>query len=177
MQQKDFGRYGQHENGEPRSNLLPRFSRKNHLYHTIITTPVEFLLNLLWLAASVSLGVALFRSRGLRSVASKDCIHAHSAAWVSFLVLIAMLLPVISMTDDLLAMVTPADGEQIVRRMEAAVPGHSPVHLHPTVFLPARSAGLAPMFEARPLESVREFHPSYCWCRQTTQGRAPPVSA
>ena len=138
---------------------------------------MELLLNLLWLAASVSLGVALLRSRSRRSVASKDCIHSHSAAWVSYLILVAMLLPVISMTDDLQAMVTPADGEQIVRRMEAAVPGHSPVHLHPTVFLQERSAGLAPMFEARPLESAREFHPSYCWRRQTTQGRAPPVSA
>lgn len=138
---------------------------------------MELLLNLLWLAASVSLGVALLCSRGRRSVASEDRIHSHSAAWVSYVILIAMLLPVISMTDDLQAMVTPADGEQIVRRIEAAVPGHSPVHFHPTVFLQARSVWLAPVCEARPLESVRDFHPSYCWHRQMTRGRAPPAGA
>ena len=156
---------------------MPRFTRKTHLYHTIITTSVELLLNLLWLAASASLGVLLLNSRGRRGVASEDRIHSYSAAWISYLVLIAMLLPVISMTDDLQAIVTPTDGEQIVRRMEAAVPGHSPIHLHPTVFLQARSAWLAPVFEARPLEAVQNLHPSYCWYRQTTQGRAPPAIA
>ena len=156
---------------------MPRFTRKTHLYHTIIATSVELLLNLLWLAASVSLGVAMLRSRGRRGVASEDRIHSYPAAWISYLVLIAMLLPVISMTDDLQAMATPTDGEQIVRRMEAAVPGHSPIYLHPTVFLQARSAWLAPVFEARPLEAVQNLHPSYCWYRQTTQGRAPPAIA
>jgi len=156
---------------------LPRFTRKTHLYRTIIATSVELLLNLLWLAASASLGVLLLNSRGRRGVASEDRIHSYSAAWISYLVLIAMLLPVISMTDDLQAMVTPTDGEQIVRRMEAAVPAHSPIYLHPAVFLQARSAWLAPVFEAHPLDAVQNLHPSYCWYRQTTQGRAPPAIA
>jgi hypothetical protein len=138
---------------------------------------VELLFNLLWLAASASLGIGLLYSRGRRRVASEGVIHSHSAAWVSYLILIAMLLPVISMTDDMQAMVTSTDGEQIVRRIESAVPGHSPVHFHRTVFLQTRSVWLAPVFESRPLESVRNFHPSYCWHRQTTQGRAPPAVA
>jgi len=138
---------------------------------------VELLFNLLWLAASASLGCLLLYSRGWRGVASRDRIHSHSAAWVSYAILIAMLLPVISMTDDMQAMATSTDGEQIVRRIEAAVPGHSPVHLHRTVFLLARSVWLAPVFENLPLESVPEFHPSYCCHRQTTQGRAPPAVA
>jgi hypothetical protein len=138
---------------------------------------VELLLNLLWLAASASLGVALLYSRSRRRTASEDYVHSHSAAWVSYLILVAMLLPVISMTDDLQAMVTPTDGEQILRRIESAVPGHSPVHLYRTVFLQVQSAWLAPVFEARPLESVRVLHPSNCWYRQTTQGRAPPAVA
>ena len=177
MQQKDFGRWCRAVNGQPKTKLLPRFTRKIHLYHTIITTSVELLLNLLWLAASASLGVALLYSRSRGRVTSEDCVHSHSAAWVCYLVLIAMLLPVISMTDDLQAMVTPTDGEQIVRRMESAVPGHSPVHLHRTVFLQTRSEWLAPLIEAYPLESVRDFHPSYCCQPQTTQGRAPPTAA
>lgn len=138
---------------------------------------MELLLNLLWLAASVSLGVVLLRSRSRRRGASEGYVHSHSAAWVSYLILVAMLLPVISMTDDMQAMVTPRDSEQIVRRIEASLPGHSPVHLYGTVFLHVRTVWLAPVFEACPLETVRNFHPSYCWHRQTTQGRAPPAVA
>ncbi|MES2220485.1 MAG: hypothetical protein V4587_05905 [Acidobacteriota bacterium] len=137
---------------------------------------MELLFNLLWLAASLSLGAILLYPRTRGKVASKDCVHSHSAAWLSYLILIAMLLPVISMTDDLQAMVTPTDGEQIVRRMESAAPGHAPVHLHRTLFLQTRSEWLAPSIEAHPLESIRHFHPSYCWHRQTTQGRAPPAA-
>jgi hypothetical protein len=96
--------------------------------------------------------------------------------WVSYLILIAMLLPVISMTDDLQAMVTPADGEQIARRFEAAVSSHAPVHLHPTVFLRMGSVWLGPIVETGLLDAVRDFNPSYIWHRQTTQGRAPPVA-
>ncbi|MGC1871337.1 MAG: hypothetical protein WA700_10300 [Acidobacteriaceae bacterium] len=136
---------------------------------------MELLLNLLWLATSASLGVALLYSR--RGVASEGYVHSHSAAWVSYLILVAMLLPVISMTDDLQAMVTPTDGEQIVRRIESAVPGHPPVHLHRTVFLEVQRVWVAPMFETRPLESVQVLHPSHCWHWQATQGRAPPAVA
>lgn len=138
---------------------------------------MELLLNLLWLAASASLGVLLLNSRGWRVAAPEDRIHPHSAAWISYLILVAMLLPVISMTDDMQAMVTSRDSEQIVRRMEASSPGHSPVHLHGTVFLHVRSVSLAPVFEARPLEAVRDFYSSYCCHWQTTQGRAPPAIA
>ena len=138
---------------------------------------MELLFNLLWLAASASLGGFLLYSRSRRGIASKDRIHPHSAAWVSYVILIAMLLPVISMTDDMQAMATSTDGEQIARRIEAAVPGHSPVHLHRTVFLPVRSVWLAPVFENLSLQAVPEFHPSYRCHRQTTQGRAPPAVA
>jgi hypothetical protein len=138
---------------------------------------VELLFNLLWLAASASLGGFLLYSRGRRGLASKDRVHSHSAAWVSYAILIAMLLPVISMTDDMQAMATSTDGEQIARRIEAAVPGHSPVHPHSTVFLPMRRVWLAPVFENLPLEAVPAFHPSYGWNLQTSQGRAPPAVA
>ena len=136
---------------------------------------MELLLNLLWLAASASLGAALLHSRGRRSSALKDHIHCHSAAWVSYLILIAMLLPVISMTDDLQAMVTPADGEQIVRRLESAAPGHSPIHLDRTAFLQVRSVWLAPLIETHPFNAVRLFYLFNCWHQRTTQGRAPPL--
>ncbi|MGA8287604.1 MAG: hypothetical protein WB950_02810, partial [Acidobacteriaceae bacterium] len=133
---------------------------------------MELLLNLLWLAASLSLAVLLHNSRGRRGVASQNYVHSHSVAWISYLVLVAMLLPVISMTDDLWAMTTPTDGEQIVRRIESAAPGHSPVHLHRTSFLQVRSVWPEPMIETCPLEAVRNFHSSCSWHRQTMQGRA-----
>jgi hypothetical protein len=138
---------------------------------------VELLLNLLWLAASATLGGLLLNSRGRRGVRSPDYVHSHSAAWVSYLILVAMLLPVISMTDDLQAMVTPADGEQIVRRIESAAPGHSPIQLHRTALLQTRCVWLAPVIESHGLPAVRSFHPSYFWHRHTTQGRAPPAAA
>lgn len=108
---------------------------------------------------------------------SHDYVHSHSTAWISYLVLVAMLFPVISMTDDLQAMVTPTDSEQIVRRFEAVAPDHSPVHLHATLFLPVRDGLFAPIPVAGPLEPVRDFYFSYRWHWQTTQGRAPPVAA
>lgn len=137
---------------------------------------MELLLNLLWLAASAVLGALLLKSRGRRAAVSADYVHPDSAAWISYIVLIAMLFPVISMTDDLQAMVTPTDGEQIVRRFELSATGHSPIHLHAVLFLPVRNGLFAAVPVADPLETVREFHPSYRWHRHTTQGRAPPVA-
>lgn len=138
---------------------------------------MELVLNLLWLAASAVLGVLLLNSRGRRGVASDDYVHSHSVAWISYLVLIAMLLPVISMTDDLRALATATDGEQIVRRIEAAAPAHPPVQLNRTAFLHVHGVWLAPVIEARPLEAVHDFYPSYLWQRQPTPGRAPPAVA
>lgn len=137
---------------------------------------MELLLNLSWLAASAILGILLLESRGRRKAVSAEYVHSHSVAWISYLILVAMLLPVISMTDDLQAMVTPADGEQIARRLEAAVPGHSSVHLHETMFLPVRNVLFAPVRDAGPLEAIQDFHASYHPYRQTIQGRAPPVA-
>jgi hypothetical protein len=139
---------------------------------------MELLLNLLWLSVSVVLGVLLLKSRGERRIARAGYIHSHSTAWISYLILIAMLLPVISMTDDLQAMVTPADGEQIARRFEAAaVPGHSPVQLHGTMFYPVRNVLFASVPDVGSVEAVDDFHPSYRFHRQTIQGRAPPVAS
>ncbi|MHB1935195.1 MAG: hypothetical protein ACYCOR_01260 [Acidobacteriaceae bacterium] len=136
---------------------------------------MELLLNLVWLAASAVLGALLLKSRSRRTGVSADYVHSDSAAWISYLILIAMLLPVISMTDDLQAMVTLTDGEQIARRFETAAPDHSAVHLHAVLFLPVRNGLFAPV-PVDMLDTVREFHPSYRWHRHTTQGRAPPVA-
>ena len=135
---------------------------------------MELLLNFAWLAASAILGILLLQSR--RRAVSADYIHSHSAAWISYLILIAMLLPVISMTDDLRAMVKPTDGEQVARRLETAVPGHLPVHFQGAVFFPVRSGSFAPLPDSSPLEPARDFYPSHRCYQQTTQGRAPLIA-
>ena len=137
---------------------------------------MELLLNLSWLAASVALGILLLRSRGRREAASAEYVYSHSAAWISYLILIAMLLPVISMTDDLQAMVTPTDGEQIVRRLETSIPGHFPVPLHGAVFFPVRGSWFAPIPDNSLFEVGLSLCPSDCLYRSTTQGRAPPIA-
>lgn len=138
---------------------------------------MEFLLNLAWLAASAILGILLLRSRGRRKTVSAEYLYSHSAAWISYLILIAMLLPVISMTDDLQAMVTPTDSEQIVRRLETTVPGHFLGPLHDgVVFFPMRGALFAPIPDAGPFEVDLYRYPSDRLYRPTTQGRAPPIA-
>ena len=124
----------------------------------------------------MALGILLLRSRGGRTAMSAEHVYSRSAAWISYLILIAMLLPVISMTDDLQAMVTPTDCEQIVRRLETTVPGHFPVPLQGAVFFPVRGMLFAPISDAGLIEVDGYPCPSDRLYRSTTQGRAPPIS-
>lgn len=142
----------------------------------MVINSVELVLNLLWLAASVGLGLFLLASRGRCKAMHGDYVHAHATAWISYLILVAMLLPVISMTDDLQAMVAPTDGERIVRRCEGCAPGHAPVHFHGALLFQVRNLSFAPLPYASPLEAVRYFYPFQCSYRLTTQGRAPPIA-
>jgi hypothetical protein len=73
---------------------------------------VELLLNFLWL--SLSLALVLIWIRAAR--------HGHTkptwSALVALALLLVLLLPVISMTDDLVAMDGPSEYEHVVRRGE-----------------------------------------------------------
>ena len=73
---------------------------------------MELLLNLLWLSVSVSL-VALW-ARAIRLGHTR--INWHTLAALALLVV--LLLPVISMTDDLVAMAAPLEDDHPVRRGE-----------------------------------------------------------
>ena len=142
----------------------------------MVSNSMELVLNLVWLAASVGLGVLLVVSRSKCRAMHGNTVHAHTAAWISYLILVAMLLPAISMSDDLHAMIVPRDGEQVVRRCEAFSPGHAPVQLHGAIFFQVRNLSFAPLPHAMRLEVVRYFHP-FCFSdRRTSQGRAPPIS-
>jgi hypothetical protein len=73
---------------------------------------VELLLNFLWLSLSLLLVVTWVR-------AAK---HGHTkSTWTTLIalgLLLVLLLPVISMTDDLVAMENPSEIEHVVRRSE-----------------------------------------------------------
>lgn len=110
---------------------------------------------------------------------SEQYVHPHFAAWISYLILVAMLLPVISMTDDLQAMVAPTDGEQIVRRCETFASGHAHVPvpgIHGALFISVRDLSLAPVPDVSAREPVSDVFALYQYHRQGTQGRAPPAA-
>ena len=77
--------------------------------HTILSE-VELFLNIVWL--SVSIFLVIFCSRSIR--------HGHTklswSAAVALCLLLVLLFPVISMTDDLQALTAPAEVEHAMRR-------------------------------------------------------------
>jgi hypothetical protein len=138
---------------------------------------MELLLNTTWLVISVALIALLLASRSRCVDKYKSTIHSRSTAWISLLVLIALLLPAISMTDDLMAMVTPTDGEQILRRYDSCAGSPQPAHLHLTILHVARNVCYSPLTVIGEIESAPALqmncapHPRY------TQDRAPPATA
>jgi hypothetical protein len=73
---------------------------------------VELLLNFLWL--SVSIALVFTWARAIRSGHSKQ----NWSAFIALALLLILLLPVISMTDDLVAMDSRTELEHVVRRGE-----------------------------------------------------------
>ncbi len=138
---------------------------------------MELLLNLTWLAISATLGVLLLASRPGCEVVSGKCAYARSTAWLSYFILIALLLPAISMTDDMMAMVAPADGEQIARRYEVSAGGQRNVDFHVALFCVVPDVSYMRLV----CIGVQEVIPSsraFCLStRQHTRDRAPPVAA
>ena len=92
---------------------------------------MELALNLVWFLVSVGLGLQIVASR--RKRAAGRPVPAW-ALWTGYVVLVALLLPAISMSDDLLAMMAPAEGEQVVRRYDAPRQPMAPV-AYQAVFL------------------------------------------
>lgn len=74
---------------------------------------MELLLNLVWLVTSVSLVAAWIWS------IRKGYIEFEWATLIALILLIVILFPVISMTDDMVMMRAPAEVEHMMRRSEA----------------------------------------------------------
>ena len=104
---------------------------------------MEFALNLVWFLVSLGLGLGIFASRRSRArVAGRPM--PGWALCTGYVVLVALLLPAISMSDDLLAMVAPAEGEQIARRYDAPRQILAPVTQHHVLLYRAPRVLLAP---------------------------------
>jgi hypothetical protein len=104
---------------------------------------MELALNLVWLLVSLGLGLGLFASRRARARGAGRPMPGW-ALWTGYVVLVALLLPAISMSDDLLAMVAPAEGEQIARRYDAPRQMLAPVTQHHVLLHRAPRVLLAP---------------------------------
>ena len=138
---------------------------------------MELLLNLTWLLVSAVLGVLLLTTRSKYQAPSQKLTYTRATAWISYLVLIALLLPAISMTDDLTAMVAPTDGEQIVRRYEVPAGAQPYANLHTVLFRTVRDAiWVAPVYSDG-LEILPPFHVFRTLPRRFSQDRAPPFVA
>ena len=135
---------------------------------------MELLLNLIWLMIASALGVLLLTSRTKSEAMFGKCVYTRSSAWVCYAVLIALLLPAISMTDDMMAMVAPTDGEQIVRRYEVSVGGQHHAGLHVALFALARDRSHSPLAFLGNVETVPSFDVFAISPRQILQDRAPP---
>jgi hypothetical protein len=87
---------------------------------------VELLFNLLWLALSLTLcGSWLIR----RKCSGDGTLRVSTTVQiVTLAVLIVILLPVVSLTDDLQACTTPAEAEHLIRRDVTPANGTHPFH-------------------------------------------------
>lgn len=147
---------------------------------------MELFLNLIWLAVSVALGTLLILQRRrsgaapqrgvYKSCSFADCASRSSTVWLAYLVLIALILPAISMTDDLLAMTVSSDGEQIARRYDCSPGVRQQLDLHVAVIHAVPDVSSTPLLCTGIVEtesSPRISHPILTEC---LRDRAPPTS-
>lgn len=107
---------------------------------------VETFFNLLWVAVMIALGAGWLAR--LQSQSKKYLLPAIGVQLVALVVLAAILLPVISLTDDLQATVNPAETERVSRRGDLQLSPDQPLHPLPAVLAPLVAA---PVFSQLPV--------------------------
>jgi hypothetical protein len=132
---------------------------------------VELFLNLVWLFVSLLLifgwGHAIVRGK---------CAREKWVSAVALVLLVVLLFPVISMTDDLVAMAAPDEGEHAVRRAEATLLQAACAYsvdvfaLAAFLFVGLASLAMSPV-RLRPLRSRFVLSSG---CVRTTSIRPPP---
>lgn len=114
--------------GEQRARKTNRFSRRNIQlksigYNLIV---LEALFNLLWLALSVAL--LCFWLWSQRRWADTSLRASTRMQIMALAILIVILFPVVSLTDDLQACTAPAEAEHLTRRGDLQSHADSPLH-------------------------------------------------
>ncbi len=136
---------------------------------------MELLLNFAWLVLSTSL--ALLWIRELRFVSADSKQPSRTIQLLALAMLIVILLPVISMTDDMQALTT-AEVEHVTRRADLLPNSDQPAELviPPDADLfPSRSVFNLQTF-ARVEPSLEKAHPQSGSIRQSAN-RPPPLAA
>jgi hypothetical protein len=101
---------------------------------------LETLSNLTWAGVSLALCAAWFASRpGKRR---DSLLPGAGVQAIAILVLTAVLLPVISLTDDLQATANPAETERVTRRADWQPSPGQPLHRLPIALAPPIAPGL-----------------------------------
>ena len=122
---------------------------------------METFFNLLWVAVTIMLGAAWLAN--LRDRRKKSVLPAIGVQLVALAVLAAILLPVISLTDDLQANTNPAETERVTRRGDLQLSADQPLHrlsaiLAPLVATPIFSQMPATGFAAAAETVQRQAH-------------------
>jgi hypothetical protein len=134
---------------------------------------MELLLNLGWVVVSTLMVCVWLRSTPSPSAASQG--H-RSRQLVALAVLVLILFPVISVTDDLQAVLNPAETDTALRRDHSAVAPHSILPAAAGLPIPAFAAGLFGPVRVRPQGASRmasKTNPSLV----QIQNRPPPPAA
>ena len=133
---------------------------------------MELLLNIAWLALSVLL--AFLWKKELRDIAVRSQRPDVRVQLVALALLVIILLPVISMTDDMHAM-SAAEIEHVTRRVDMLPVADQPANItdliHAELFLALHLTGLHPLMRLEP--AIQTSKPLTGSVRQTAN-RPPP---
>lgn len=115
---------------------------------------METFFNLLWVAVTIVLCAVWFAGR--RRPRAKTLLPAIGVQLVALAVLAVILLPVISLTDDLQACTAPAESEHLSRRGDLQASPDQPLHSLPLSLALLASAPMAPQMPVLAFVGVGE---------------------
>jgi hypothetical protein len=136
---------------------------------------VETFFNLLWVAVTIMLGAAWLAN--LQDRRKKSLLPAIGVQLVALAVLAAILLPVISLTDDLQANTAPAETERVTRSGDLQLAPDQPLHRWPAILAPFVAAPISSQMPATVFSAAAETvqRQAYGFFRAFTT-RPPPLA-
>lgn len=115
---------------------------------------MEIFFNLMWVAVTILL-CAMWLA-GLRRHRAESLLPAIGVQVIALTVLAAILLPVISLTDDLQAATNPAETERVCRRCDQQPSPDRPLHRVPVALAVLDSPRIFPQMPVTRLRAVAE---------------------